>query len=128
LTIRPRNARGYIHPNPDTGKPYTNIRKQWDRLIAIASGMLGYPLVNEKADFFTFRHTGAQQHRANGQQSRRTDAGGEHDGGCERGDRPPSLFNFTYDEDDQIIDRWELPKKLPPGVAPLMQPGSDLTN
>jgi hypothetical protein len=37
-------------------------------------------------------------------------------------------FNFKYDEDDQVIDRWELPKKLPPGVAPLMQPGSDLTN
>jgi integrase len=59
LAIRPRNARGYIHANPETGKPYTNIRKQWDRLIAIASEMLGYPLVNEKADFFTFRHTGA---------------------------------------------------------------------
>jgi hypothetical protein len=42
-----------------TGKPYVDIRKQWDRLIAIASEMLGYPLVNEKADFFTFRHTGA---------------------------------------------------------------------
>ena len=41
------------------GKPYTNIRKQWDRLIAITSDMLGYPLVNEKADFFPFRHTGA---------------------------------------------------------------------
>ncbi len=50
---------GYIHANPETGKPYTIIRKQWDRLIAIASDMLGYPLVNEKADFFTFRHTGA---------------------------------------------------------------------
>ncbi|HYC92453.1 MAG TPA: hypothetical protein VEO54_24820 [Thermoanaerobaculia bacterium] len=37
-------------------------------------------------------------------------------------------FTFTYDEDDQIIDRWELPKKLPSGVAPLTQPGSDLTN
>lgn len=44
---------------PATGKPYVDIRKQWDRLIAIASEMLGYPLVNEKADFFTFRHTGA---------------------------------------------------------------------
>ena len=32
--------------------------------------------------------------------------------------------NFKYDEDDQVIDRWELPKKLPPGVAPLIHPGS----
>ena len=37
-------------------------------------------------------------------------------------------FNFTYDEDDQVIDRWELPKKLSPAVAQLVQPGSDLTN
>ncbi len=37
-------------------------------------------------------------------------------------------FNFKYDEDDQVIDWWEFPKKFPPGVAPLMQPGSDLTN
>jgi hypothetical protein len=59
LAIRPRNAKGYIHPNPATGKPYVDVRKQWDRLIAIASGILGYPLVNQKADFFTFRHTGA---------------------------------------------------------------------
>lgn len=48
LSIRPPNARGYIHANPATGKPYVDIRKQWDRLIAIASDMLGYPLVNEK--------------------------------------------------------------------------------
>jgi len=59
LSIRPPNARGYIHANPATGKPYVDIRKQWDRLMSIASEMLGYPLVNEKADFFTFRHTGA---------------------------------------------------------------------
>lgn len=41
-----------------TGKPYVDLRKQWDKLIGIASKMLGYQLVNEKADFFTFRHTG----------------------------------------------------------------------
>jgi integrase len=59
LSIRPRNAHGLIHPNPATGKPYVDIRKQWNRLVAIASGMLGYELTGKKADFFTFRHTGA---------------------------------------------------------------------
>lgn len=59
LSIRPANARGLIHPNPATGKPYVDIRKQWNRLIAIASRMLGYELTGKKADFFNFRHTGA---------------------------------------------------------------------
>lgn len=57
--IRPENATGLIHPNPDTGKPYTDIRKQWIRLIDHASAILEYPLKGRKADFFTFRHTGA---------------------------------------------------------------------
>lgn len=128
LTIRPRNARGYIHPNPETGKPYTDIRKQWDRLIAIASDMLGYPLVNEKADFFTFRHTGATniaQMASNREELMRV-VNMMGDTNVETVRR--HYFNFTYDEDDQIIDRWELPKKLPPAVAQLVQPGSDLTN
>ena len=59
LSIRPANARGLIHPNPVTGKPYVDIRKQWNRLVAIASRMLGYELTGKKADFFNFRHTGA---------------------------------------------------------------------
>lgn len=59
LRIRPRNARGLIHPNPATGKPYVDIRKQWCRLVDIASRMLGYTLAGKKADFFNFRHTGA---------------------------------------------------------------------
>jgi integrase len=59
LAIRPQFATGLIHPNPATGAPYTNIRKQWDRLIAIAARMLGYLLQGRKGDFFTFRHTGA---------------------------------------------------------------------
>ncbi|HKO59296.1 MAG TPA: hypothetical protein VJ276_25745 [Thermoanaerobaculia bacterium] len=36
-----------------------DIRKQWARLIEIASRMLGYELTGKKADFFNFRHTGA---------------------------------------------------------------------
>lgn len=58
-SIRPRGATGLVHPNPATGKAYVDIRKQWNRLITIASSMLGYELTGRKADFFTFRHTGA---------------------------------------------------------------------
>lgn len=58
-SIRPASASGLIHPNPVTGLQYVDIRKQWKRLIEIASGILGYDLDDRKADFFTFRHTGA---------------------------------------------------------------------
>jgi integrase len=58
-SIRPAGAVGPVHANPATGAPYVDIRKQWSRLVAIASDMLGYALTARKADFFTFRHTGA---------------------------------------------------------------------
>jgi integrase len=58
-SIWPANASGTVHANPATGTQYIDIRKQWRRLIAIASTMLGYELEGRKADFFTFRHTGA---------------------------------------------------------------------
>lgn len=57
--IRPAKASGPIHPNPVTGAPFVDIRKQWNRLMAIAERMLGYKLEGRKGDFFTFRHTGA---------------------------------------------------------------------
>ena len=59
LAIRPPNASGLIHPNPATGEAYSNIRKQWYRLMEIAGRMLGYELQARSADFFNFRHTGA---------------------------------------------------------------------
>jgi hypothetical protein len=52
LSIRPPNACGPIQLNPSTGMPYVDIRKQWNRLIEIASRMLGYELTEKKADFF----------------------------------------------------------------------------
>ena len=52
------NARGLIHPNPATGKPYVYLRKQRNRLNKIASRILGYELTGKKADFFNFRHSG----------------------------------------------------------------------
>jgi hypothetical protein len=50
---------GPIHANPETGRPYVDIRKQWKRLLAIAAEMLGYELTGKKAKFLNFRHTGA---------------------------------------------------------------------
>lgn len=42
LSIRPANASGPIHPNPETGRPYVDIRKQWKRLLAIAAEILAW--------------------------------------------------------------------------------------
>jgi hypothetical protein len=58
-SIRPERASGIVHPNPKTNRAYVDIRKQWVRLVRIAGDMLGYELTGRKADFFTFRHTGA---------------------------------------------------------------------
>jgi integrase len=58
-SIHPGNASGPVHVNPATGAQYVDVRKQWNRLIVIASRMIGYALEGRKADFFTFRHTGA---------------------------------------------------------------------
>lgn len=110
LAIRPRNARGLIHPNPATGKPYVNIRKQWDRLIAIASGILGYALVDQKGDFFTFRHTGATHcaERATDRQELMRVVNMMGDTNVETVRR--HYFNFQDEEDEQLIDGWELPE------------------
>jgi hypothetical protein len=53
LSIRPANASGPIHANPETGRPYVDIRKQWKRLLAIAAEMLGYELTGKKASSST---------------------------------------------------------------------------
>jgi integrase len=113
LSIRPRNPKGYIHPNPATGKPYVDIRKQWDRLIAIASDILGYPLVNQKADFFTFRHTGATHcaERATDREELMRVVNMMGDTNVETVRR--HYFNFQYEEDDEHIDGWELPQYDP---------------
>jgi hypothetical protein len=47
LSIRPPNASGPIHPNPETGLPYVDIRKQWKRLLKIAAEILGYKLTGK---------------------------------------------------------------------------------
>jgi hypothetical protein len=51
LSIRPPNASGPIPANPETGRPYVDIRKQWNRLLAIVAEMIGYELTGKKAKF-----------------------------------------------------------------------------
>lgn len=73
LSIWPANAHGLIHPNPATGKPYVDIRKQWNRLINIASRILGYELTAARV-----AHGHARQ------QAERPDERRSHDGGTRR--------------------------------------------
>jgi hypothetical protein len=53
LSIRPANASGPIHANPETGRPYVDICKPWKRLLAISAEMLGDGLTGKKAKFLT---------------------------------------------------------------------------
>ena len=54
-------AHGFVHPNPMTGKPYRNIRKQWFRLIEFANRYLPaeQQITGVRRHFYLFRHTGA---------------------------------------------------------------------
>jgi len=129
LAIRPRHARGYIHPNPATGKPYVEIRKQWDRLIEIASEILGYPLVDQKADFFTFRHTGATHcaERATDKEELMRVVNMMGDTNVETVRR--HYFNFEYEDEEDLLDGWELPVYDPAAAARhASQADPDMTN
>lgn len=61
------NASGLVHPNPSTGRPYTNIRRAWRRLLTIANTLLPedqqLPL---GARFYSWRATGASELAATG--------------------------------------------------------------
>ncbi|MEK6371259.1 MAG: tyrosine-type recombinase/integrase [Acidobacteriota bacterium] len=52
---------GLVHPNPETGLAYVNIRKQWQRLVEIANETLGpdEQLTGVRQHFYTWRHSGA---------------------------------------------------------------------
>lgn len=119
LTIRPSNPSGYIHPNPATGQPYVDMRKQWNRVIAIANRLLGYELTGKKADFFNFRHSGASHIAA-----RARDAA--HLLGVVRmmGDTSLATVNrhyFNFDDEtlQNIIDGWIVPEIDPFGSCRL---------
>jgi integrase len=66
--IRPSKAKGVIHPNPETKKPFVNIRAQWSRLIAIANAMLPEEeqIAGRAEDLYVLRATGASLLAAGG--------------------------------------------------------------
>jgi len=57
------NATGLVHPNPETGKAYVNIRPQWKRLVSLANALLDprerLKKKTKATHFYTWRHTGA---------------------------------------------------------------------
>lgn len=61
------DASGLVHPNPSTGRPFTNIRRAWRRLLMIANAILPddqqLPLT---ARFYSWRATGASELAASG--------------------------------------------------------------
>ena len=60
LDRMPPNASGLVHPNPQTGKPFTNIRKSWERLLMLANEILPrHEQIALDADFYSLRASGA---------------------------------------------------------------------
>jgi len=116
-SIRPTNASGVVHRNPATGGPYVDIRKQWSRLVAIASRMLGYELQDEKADFFTFRHTGASHiaERARDARALMLVVNMMGDTNVETVRR--HYFNFDHEVMAGMIEGWEIPDVASPNES-----------
>ncbi|HXG59317.1 MAG TPA: hypothetical protein VNL91_09875 [Thermoanaerobaculia bacterium] len=110
LSIRPAHASGGVHRNPATGQAYVDIRKQWRRLITIASRLLGYSLNGKKADFFNFRHIGASHIAERARDARHLLAVVKMmgDTSVETVDR--RYFNFDDETPGEVIDGWSVPQ------------------
>lgn len=67
IGIMPSGRRlGLIHPNPQTGKAYTNIRDQWYELIDVANTILPDTEQIQHRSFYQWRATGASELAAHG--------------------------------------------------------------
>ena len=121
LSIRPANASGPIHPNPETGRPYVDIRKQWKRLLAIAADILGYELTGKKAKFLNFRHTGASHIAQRGRDPRHLLAVVKMMGDTSVATVNRHYFNLEDDLMQEIIDGWAVPDVdvFTPDLAPV---------
>ena len=106
LSIRPANASGPIHANPETGRPYVDIRKQWKRLLAIAGEMLGYELTGKKAKFLNFRPTGASHIAQRARTARNLLAVVKMMGDTSVATVNRHYFNLEDDVMQEIIDGW----------------------
>lgn len=62
-------ASGWVFPNPATGEPFRDIRRQWRRLIRLANRRLeesGFHPIPEGFRLYNLRHTGASHLAATG--------------------------------------------------------------
>jgi integrase len=119
LSIRPANARGLIHPNPATGKAYVDLRKQWNRLMKIASRILGYELTGKKADFFNFRHSGASHMAMKGNRPRDLMTVVRMMGDTSLTTVNRHYFNIDDEMLEEVVEGWgvpELPAFAPEGI------------
>jgi integrase len=105
----PANASGPIYANPETGRPYEDIRKQWKRLLAIAAEMLGYELTGKKAKFLNFRQTGASHLAQRGRDPRHLLAVVKMMGDTSVATVNRHYFNLEDDLMQEIIDGWAVP-------------------
>ncbi len=117
VSIRPAYASGVIHSNPATGQPYVDIRKQWNRLVAIANRMLGYELKDEKADFFTFRHTGASHIAERARDARALMLVMNMMGDTNVETVRRHYFNFDHEVMAGMIEGWRAPEIAPPNES-----------
>ena len=108
-SIRPQKASGPIHANPETGSPYVDIRKQWNRLIEIASRMLGHELTGKKADFFNFRHTGASDIAQRGRDPKHLLVVVKMMGDTSVETVNRHYFNLEDEVMQELVTGWELP-------------------
>jgi hypothetical protein len=123
--IRPANASGPIHVNPSTGEPYVDIRKQWDRLVEIASHMLGYDLEGKKGQFFNFRHTGASHIAQRGKTLAHLLAVVKVMGDTSVATVNKHYFNIELDLMQEMVLGWERPDVPVPASASLTVFGAE---
>lgn len=123
LSIRPANASGPIHVNPETGKPYVDLRKQWKRLLDIAGQILGYKLKGKKAKFLNFRHTGASDVAKLGRDGHHLLRVVRMMGDTSLATVNRHYFNLDDDAMQEIIDGWQIPDAdvFAPDLPPLCE-------
>jgi integrase len=108
--IMPSRARGLVHPNPETGKAFVNIRAQWAKLIRIANGVLepDEQLVGRSTHFYILRHTAASLLAASSKDPTMV--------ARVMGDRSlrtilDSYFDSPYENMEREIEKWQLPRE-----------------
>ena len=93
-----------------------DIRKQWNRLIKIASGILGYELTGKKAEFFNLCHSGASHMAMRGNKPKDLMSVIRMPDDTSLTTVNPHYFNIDYEMLAEIVEGWgvaELPTFAP---------------